>query len=136
MKEKSIKIIKFLIAVTVIFSVFFVFENKITYGTDLSISGILDRGNSFISQGNASSGTTQDSIANDFLPIGRVLVAIATVTVFIVTAITGVRWITASPEQQAALKKQLIGLVVSIVVIYGAVGIWTLVKTIMEGITG
>ena len=40
----------------------------------------------------------------------------------------GIKWITASPDKQGKLKQQLIGLVVSIIVIYGAVGIWTLMK--------
>lgn len=135
MKEKNIRIIKFLIAIVMVVTVFLVGENQISLADDLSVSGILNRGNSFISQGSSSATITTDTVAKDFLPIGRILVAVATATVFIVTAIMGVKWITATPDQQATLKKQLIGLVVSIVVIYGAVGIWSLVKAIMENMT-
>lgn len=135
MKEKNIRIIKFLIAIVMVVTVFLVGENQISLADDLSVSGILNRGNSFISQGSSSATITTDTVATDFLPIGRILVAVATATVFIVTAIMGVKWITATPDQQATLKKQLIGLVVSIVVIYGAVGIWSLVKAIMENMT-
>jgi hypothetical protein len=43
-----------------------------------------------------------------------------------------IKYFTEGPEQKAKLKQQLIGLVVSIVVIYGGVGIWTLLKNFME----
>lgn len=135
MKKSSILLIKIFVAISVIMTVFLIGENQVCFADDLSVSSILQRGDSFISQGSASTTVTTDSVAADFLPIGRVLVGVATAVLFIVTAIMGIRWITASPDQQATLKKQLIGLVVSIVVIYGAVGIWTLVRQIMEGLT-
>lgn len=135
MKEKNVRIIKFLIAISVVLTLFLFGESQMSFADDLSISGILNRGNTFISQGNSTATITTDTVAEDFLPIGKILVAVATATVFIVMAIMGVRWITATPDQQATLKKQLIGLVVSIIVIYGAVGIWTLVRNIMENMT-
>lgn len=137
MKKMNGKIAKFIIALIMIITIFLAYENQECFAADeeLSISGILDKGSSFIDQGQAQSNVTENSLIDDFLPIGRVLVAIATATVVIVMAIMGIRWITATPEQQATLKKQLIGLVVSIVVIYGAVGIWSLVKSIMENMT-
>lgn len=52
----------------------------------------------------------------------------------VVTAIMGIRWIIASPEEKAKLKQQLIGLVVSIFVIYAGVAIWTVLKEFMEGV--
>ena len=41
-----------------------------------------------------------------------------------------VQWITASPDKQAKLKGQLIGLAVSAIVILGAVGIWNFARNI------
>ena len=64
------------------------------------------------------------------------LVVIGLATVLIVGTIMGIQWITATPDKQAKLKQQLIGLVVATVVIFGAVGIWSLVKTIMDNVTG
>ena len=45
--------------------------------------------------------------------------------------IMAVKWITATPDKQAKLKQQLVGLVIAVVVIFGAVGIWNLVRGIM-----
>ena len=144
MKEKNKKIAKFFIALAIIIMIFTIFDitgNKQSYATDISISSIFQKGNDFISSGqsqveqNSGAGITEDELAAKFIPVGKVLVAVATATLFIVTAIMGIKWITATPEQQAQLKKQMIGLVVSIIVIYGAVGIWTIVRNIMTNLT-
>lgn len=71
-------------------------------------------------------------IEEKFIPIGQVLVTIASIVLVIVTLIMAIKYLTANAEQKGKLKQQLIGLVVSIVVIYGAVGIWSLVKQLME----
>ena len=44
-----------------------------------------------------------------------------------VTTYMGIKYLTAGPEAQAKLKVQLIGVVVSGVVIFGAYGIWSIV---------
>lgn len=62
------------------------------------------------------------------------MVTIATIVVLVVTLVMGIKYITANPEEKGKLKQQLIGLVVSVVVIYGAVGIWTLVQNIMNSL--
>ena len=41
-----------------------------------------------------------------------------------VVAFMGIRYMTSSPDKQATLKQQLIGVVVSGIVIFGAYGIW------------
>lgn len=104
--------------------------------SSVGLDSILNQGSDFINKG-AGSDTDGiiDGFSEAFLPVGRILVGIATVVIAIVTAIMGIKWITANPEQQAKLKQQLIGLVVSIIVIWGAVGIWELVKGIMENLT-
>ncbi len=71
-------------------------------------------------------------IEEKFIPIGQVLVTIASIVLVIVTLIMAIKYLTANAEQKGKLKQQLIGLVVSIVVIYGAVGIWSLIKQLME----
>ena len=47
-----------------------------------------------------------------------------------VTTYMGIKYLTAGPEAQAKLKVQLIGVVVSGVVIFGAYGIWKTVVNI------
>lgn len=71
-------------------------------------------------------------IEEKFIPIGQVLVTIASIVLVIVTLIMAIKYLTANAEQKGKLKQQLIGLVVSIIVIYGAVGIWTIIQEIMK----
>src|SRR5574344_2980364 len=99
MKKSSMLMIKIFIAISVILTLFLVGENQVCFADDLSVSSILQRGDSFISQGSSSATVTTDSVAADFLPVGQILVGIATAVLFIVTAIMGIRWITASPDQ-------------------------------------
>lgn len=96
------------------------------------IQQIIDAGSNFISQGEAASNETEEDFAAMFIDIGQILVAFGVVTLVIVTLVMAVKWIVAKPDQQAKLKQQLIGLVISAVVIFGAVGIWNLVKGIMH----
>ena len=98
-----------------------------------SLQDVIDAGNNWIDLGEKEQGSlTVDYFAEQFVGIGQLLVAIAVVVILIVTVITAFNWITASPDKQAKLKQQLIGLVISIIVIFGAVGIWNFVKGIME----
>lgn len=110
------------------------------------LNDFINAGNSFISQGengaitlnkDLSSGldvTNPVSFAEQFVDIGQILIAIGIVTLLIVSAIMAIKWITATPDKQAKLKTQLIGLVVSAVVIFGAIGIWNLVWGILANI--
>ena len=117
-----------------------------TYASDLlldktnfaqiSITDMKKKADDFLTHGsnNQIGGLTEGEVASEFLPLGQILVFIASGVLLIVTVIMGIKWITANPEQQGKLKQQLIGLVVAIVVIYGAVGIWTMIKGFMEGL--
>lgn len=113
--------------------------------TDISGKGandIISAGSKWLSLGSTDDntlGSTDDntsvmSFANQLVGIGQVLVSVGVATILIVTAIMAIRWITATPDKQAKLKQQLIGLVVSIIVIFGAVGIWNVVRGIMGNI--
>lgn len=87
-----------------------------------------------IGQNNPVANSGVEDFVGMFIGIGQLLVAIGIVTIVIVTIVMAVKWLTATPDKQAKLKQQLIGLVVSIIVIFGAVGIWTLVRRIMENV--
>lgn len=105
----------------------------------------LNAGKDFITNGRSGASklnygdldvTNPVSFAEQFINVGRILVAIGIVTLLIVSAIMAIKWITATPDKQAKLKEQLIGLVVSAVVIFGAIGIWNLVWSILTKIEG
>jgi hypothetical protein len=95
------------------------------------IGDILKAASNWIGGAEQVENTSVDNFVSQFVGIGRILVVIAVVVLLIVIGITGIKWITATPEKQAKLKEQLIGLVVATVVIFGAVGIWNLVRGIM-----
>lgn len=128
MKARKIMIF---IAILVIITLAFI--PKDVYAGGL-IQNIMNTASNWTSYGEASGGSiipTSD-IQKEFIPIGQLLVAIASVVIIVVTGIMGIKYITANPEEKGKLKQQLIGLVVSIVVVYGAVGIWTLVQNVIK----
>lgn len=135
---KMKKIALFIISI-IILMFFFIPRN--VYAKDIA-QDIKDKATEFINIGRegAEGKNGQDAILpsstlqEKFIPIGRILVEIATVVLLVVVPIMGIKYITANPEQQGKLKQQLIGLVVSIVVIYGAVGIWTTIQNIMNSL--
>ena len=88
----------------------------------------------FIDKGKASEVINSSDVATAVLPIAQALVAIATGVLVVVTCIMGIKYATTtSPQEQAQLKNQLIGLVVSIIVVFGAYSIWTIVYNFMNG---
>ena len=104
---------------------------------DISINDIMDAGSDWINKGKTAgenSKTTPEAFVEQLIGIGQILVAVGIVTILVVTVIMAIRWITATPDKQAKLKEQLIGLVIATVVIFGAVGIWNLVRGIMSNI--
>lgn len=121
-----------LIIVFILIATFFVQFVNTTYA--FSLTDMKSKADTFKSKGQsqADSILPQTTVEEKFIPIGQVLVTIASVVLVIVTLIMAIKYLTASPEQKGKLKQQLIGLVVSIIVIYGAVGIWTIVKQFME----
>ena len=95
-------------------------------------TGFIDKGRQAAEQ--TGNDTSAVGFANQFVDIGRILIAIGVVTLLIVSAIMAIRWLTATPDKQAKLKTQLIGLVISAVVIFGAVGIWNLLWSILSNL--
>lgn len=140
MREKSVRkshlLLKIivLIIITTLISIMFNANTVHAEGT-ITIKGILDAGRNW-TQETETPGTSVEEFATMFVGVGQILVAIGTITILIVAAITAIRWLTATPDKQAKLKTQLIGLVISIIVIFGAIGIWNVVRGIMGGIEG
>ncbi len=87
----------------------------------------------FLNQGKATTVISSDDVANTIMPIAQALVAFASAVLVVVTLIMGIKYATAtSPDVQAKLKKQMIGLVVSIIVVFGAQAIWAIVYNFMK----
>lgn len=75
---------------------------------------------------------SETDAAENLLPIGQILVGFSVLVIIICAGVLAIKFLTGSPEQKGKLKQQAIGLAVAIIVIFGAVGIWALVRGIME----
>lgn len=87
----------------------------------------------FISKGAQQaqdSGIEPGAIASEFVDIGKILTMVGAGVLVAVTTYMGIKYLTSGPEAQAKLKVQLIGVVVSGMVIFGAYTIWSLVVDI------
>ena len=79
-----------------------------------------------------NSGISVGDITSEFTELGKILTTIGAGVMVAVTTYMGIKYITAGPEAQAKLKQQLIGVVVSGIVIFGAYGIWQIVGQIAQ----
>ena len=74
------------------------------------IQKIKNQGTSWLDKGKTlgSGVLPSDDLQNKFVPIGQVLVMIATMVVLVVTLIMGIKYITANPEEKGKLKQHLL----------------------------
>ena len=96
------------------------------------VASIMDTGRAFIEEGSRQGGKSADDYAEEFLEIGRILAGIAEIVLLGCIIVIGMKWATATPDKKAQLKQQLIGLVISAAVVFGAVGIWELSRNILS----
>lgn len=90
----------------------------------------------FIDNGKNDSAIDTKQIQDALMPIGRILVTIATIVLTVVTVVMAIKYMMCdSADKKAKLKTQLIGLVVSTIVIYGAQVIWSLLLNFMTNVT-
>lgn len=95
------------------------------------------QGEQFLQNGKKNQSIDTNSIQSALMPIGRTLVTIATIVLTVVTVVMAIKYMMCdSADKKAKLKTQLVGLVVSTVVIYGAQIIWSLLYNFMIDVTG
>lgn len=124
MSKKYGKIAKISLLMLIIFVVISAFNN-------VSASSLLDQmqkdADTFLNNGASQSNIKYENIAKEFSGLGQILTMIGAGVMVAVTTYMGIKYLTAGPEAQAKLKTQLIGVVVSGIVIFGAYGIWSMV---------
>lgn len=99
----------------------------------LTLKEMQDKTDKFLTTGKTeSSGIDTDGIFDDLSDMGSILTTVGAGVMVAVTLYMGIRFITATPEAQAKLKQQLIGLVVAGFVIFGAYFIWKIVIDIVS----
>lgn len=96
----------------------------------ISLSEMEKKADNFISKGSSQTNINYDNVTAEFRSLGQILTMIGAGVMVAVTAYMGIKYLTAGPEAQAKLKTQLIGVVVSGMVIFGAYFIWTIVLKI------
>ncbi len=99
----------------------------------LTLSEMQTETDEFMKKGQTGSKSIKgDGIFKDLADMGSILTTIGAGVLVAATLYMGIKYMTASPEAQAKLKQQLIGLVVSGFVIFGSYAIWKIVVTIVE----
>ncbi len=96
----------------------------------LSLSDMSSKISTFKSNGDTTIETSD--ITKEFAGLAKILTTIGAGVLVIVITYMGIKYFISSPEEQAKLKGQLIGVVVSAVVIFGAVSIWELAINIFK----
>ena len=95
----------------------------------LTLNDMETKADSFITKGSGVK-INYDNVTKEFKELGQILTMIGTGVMVAVTTYMGIKYLTAGPEAQAKLKVQLIGVVVSGIVIFGAYSIWSIVLRI------
>lgn len=72
------------------------------------------------------------AVTNEFKGLGQILTMIGAGVMVAVTSYMGIMYIISPPDKQAALKQQLIGVVASGIVIFGAYGIWSAILNVVK----
>lgn len=116
--KKSLKIIlSFVVLLTTIFTINI---------QALSWDSIKSDADKFIAAGQKNQLIKNNEIIEKVVPVGQMLTAIGVAVLFGALLILGIKYMKAQPEERGKLKQQLIGLVISGVVIFGAYKIWSI----------
>ena len=98
----------------------------------ISMSDMESKAKKFIEKGSKTSNINYNNVTAEFKSLGQILTMVGAGVMVAVTAYMGIKYLTAGPEAQAKLKTQLVGLVVSGMVIFGAYFIWAIVLRIVS----
>lgn len=112
-------------------------DKVVTPEDDKEDQSLLDRMQSqasgFLGKGKEEGGSFDtSSITDDFVGLGQILTMIGAGVMVAVVSYMGIKYIMSPPDKQAALKQQLIGVVVAGIVIFGAYGIWSAILTVVS----
>ena len=115
MSKKYGKIAKISLLMLILFVVISAF-NIVKAEEDL-LTKMETQAKNFLSEGSNQSNISTTNIAKEFSGLGQILTMIGAGVMVAVTTYMGIKYFISSPEEQAKLKQQTIGLVVAAVVI-------------------
>ena len=128
MSKKYGKIAKISLLMLILFVVISAFNY--VRAEDSLLTKMETQAENFLTTGADQSNISTSNIAKEFSGLGQILTMIGAGVMVAVTTYMGIKYLTAGPEAQAKLKTQLIGVVVSGMVIFGAYFIWKIVLQI------
>ncbi len=131
MLEKNKMKFKLILSILIVFIIILLPSHKVIAageGDDL-LTKIQSDMDNFSSQANNETIDTSE-ITGNFTGLAQILTMIGAGIMVAVTTYMGIKYLTEGPEAQAKLKTQLIGVVVSGIVIFGAYFIWKIVVQI------
>lgn len=100
----------------------------------LSWKDIEQDAKNFLEQGESQNPLEEEKLQNIVIPIAQMLVTIGDIVIVIALAVMAIKYMISNPENKAKLKTQLIGVVVSAIVIFGAQFIWTTVYEFLNAV--
>lgn len=113
-----------------IFVIIFLTQNVLALGE------IFSQGENWTDTGVQHTGQTMDTtnIKDTSDALYNLLLAVATVVAIVVGAILGVKYMTAGIDEKVKVKESLFPYFISCIVVFGSLGIWKLVVSIMSNI--
>lgn len=102
-----------------------------TFAMD-SLGDMVSDAEAFIQKGSETETIKESDLKAFVNPVGQILTSLATAILVIVTVVMGIKYMLSGPEEQGKLKKQLIGLVVSTLVVFGAQAIWATMYDLLK----
>ncbi len=118
--------------VLIIFLIIFMQVN-ISYADD-SIDDVMGSAEEFIRNGEKQSPINRDSLKGTTDLLYNLLLGFAIAVAVGVGVMLGIKYMTGSLDEKAVTKQQLIGYVISCVVVFGSFGIWALAVNILSAI--
>ena len=105
------------------------------YAEDRDLSEVFPVGENFISEGSETDlNFIDDETVASVNDIGRFLTAVGLTILVCVTLIMGIKYMMATPNDKAKLKKRLIGLLIASFVIFFSYTIWSTIVNQMESV--
>lgn len=105
------------------------------YAEDRDLSEVFQVGEDFISEGSETNlNFIDDETVASVNDIGRFLTAVGLTILVCVTLIMGIKYMMATPNDKAKLKKRLIGLLIASFVIFFSYTIWSTIVNQMESV--
>ena len=91
----------------------------------------------FLHKGSSEESLDLEKASKPFVEIGQLLTTVAIIVLTIATLVMGIKYMMATPDKKATIKKQLIGLIASALVIFSAYTIWSIaVNLLSESVEG